>query len=197
MYCSIDGLVKGETWLLTTVEKFCQIYPFASGERALLLSFKLCQKSAMVSFNVFIGMWVQYVCVCASSSSVFPAIYLGSPFLVRVLRMWLFFNPTIKVVTFSSWMVHAGCVFVTSIHPSRTWMLGSFQSVRWNACVNRLDFGLYSHPKEFWGMESKLTLTTREKSPLPNPWHCITQNSKPNTLSTELSRPRLCQCLSA
>ena len=51
----------------------------------------------------------------------------------------------------SSWMVHAGCVFVTGIHPSRTWTSGSFESVRWNACVHRLDFGLYSHPKEFWG----------------------------------------------
>ena len=30
-------------------------------------------------------------------------------------------------------------------------MLGSFESVRWNACVHRLDLGLYSHPKEFWG----------------------------------------------
>ena len=24
-------------------------------------------------------------------------------------------------------------------------------SVRWNACGHRLDLGLYSHPKEFWG----------------------------------------------
>ena len=30
-------------------------------------------------------------------------------------------------------------------------MSGSFGSVRWNACVHRLDLGLYSHPKEFWG----------------------------------------------
>ena len=44
-------------------------------------------------------------------------------------------------------MVHAGCVFVAGIHPSRTWMSGSFES----ACVNRLDIGLYSHPKEFLG----------------------------------------------
>ena len=28
-------------------------------------------------------------------------------------------------------------------------MSGSFESVRWNACVHRLDLGLYSHPKEF------------------------------------------------
>ena len=48
-------------------------------------------------------------------------------------------------------MVRAGCVFVAGIHLSRTWMSGSFESVRWNACVHRLDLGLYSHPKEFWG----------------------------------------------
>ena len=30
-------------------------------------------------------------------------------------------------------------------------MSGSFESVRWNACVHRLDLSLYSHPKEFWG----------------------------------------------
>ena len=35
----------------------------------------------------------------------------------------------------SSWMVHAGCVFVAGIHPSRTGMSGSFESKQWNACV--------------------------------------------------------------
>ena len=33
--------------------------------------------------------------------------------------------------------------------------------------VHRLDLGLYSHPKEFWGMEKEPMLTAREKSPLP------------------------------
>ena len=28
---------------------------------------------------------------------------------------------------------------------------GSFEFVRWNECVHRLDFGLHSHPKEFSG----------------------------------------------
>ena len=49
----------------------------------------------------------------------------------------------------SSWMVHAGCVFLAGIHLSRTWMSGSFGSVQWNACVHRLDVSLYSHLKEF------------------------------------------------
>ena len=75
-------------------------------------------------------------------------------------------------------------------------MAGSFESVRWNACVHRLDLGLYSHPKEFWGIESEPILIPREKSPLrrlrggSNPRRCITQNSEPNnTLPTELFRP--------
>ena len=46
-------------------------------------------------------------------------------------------------------------------------MSESFESVRWNACVHRLDLGLYSHPKEFGGMESEPMLTPRGKSPLP------------------------------
>ena len=50
----------------------------------------------------------------------------------------------------SSWSVHAGCVFVAGIHLSRTWMSESFESVQSNACVHRLDLGLYSHPKEFY-----------------------------------------------
>ena len=55
--------------------------------------------------------------------------------------------------------------------------------------------------KSFGGMESEPMLTPREKSPLPekkkiflrggsNPRRCITQDSEPNTLPTELLRPR-------
>ena len=83
----------------------------------------------------------------------FPSYISGvHHFWVRFLRMWPFFNPTIKVVTFRlcGWCV-LGVFFVAGIHPSRTWTSGSFESVRWNACVHRLDLGLYSHPKEFLG----------------------------------------------
>ena len=42
-------------------------------------------------------------------------------------------------------------------------MSGSFESVRWSACGHRLDLGLYSHPKEFFGgMEPEIMLTPRE-----------------------------------
>ena len=40
-------------------------------------------------------------------------------------------------------------------------------SVRWNACVNRLDLGLYSHPKESLRTEQEPMLVPRESSPLP------------------------------
>ena len=87
-------------------------------------------------------------------------------------------------------------------------MSGSFESVRWNACVHRLDLGSYFHRKEFWrgvgggggggGMESEPMLTPREKIPptgkiLPrggsNPRRCIKQDSEPNTLRTSYSSP--------
>ena len=45
-------------------------------------------------------------------------------------------------------------------------MSGSCKSVRWNACVHRLDLRLHPHPKEFQGMESEPVLTPREISPL-------------------------------
>ena len=65
----------------------------------------------------------------------------------------------------SSWTVYAGCVFVAGTHPSRTWISGSFESVRWNACMHRLDLGLHSHLRVL-GMESESMLSLREKSPL-------------------------------
>ena len=81
--------------------------------------------------------------------------------------------------------------FVAGIHPSRTRVSGSSESVRWNACVHRLDLELYSHPKELLGSQ-KSKLAPR-KNPLyqrlrggSDPQGCITQDSKPNTLPTEL-----------
>ena len=63
-------------------------------------------------------------------------------------------------------MVHAGCVFVAGVHQSRTWMSGSFESFRWNACVHRIDLGLYSHPKEFWGNGVRIHVNSKGTSPL-------------------------------
>ena len=44
-------------------------------------------------------------------------------------------------------------------------MSGSFYSMRWNACVHRLDLGLYSHPKEFGGNGDKTHVNTKGKNP--------------------------------
>ena len=65
-------------------------------------------------------------------------------------------------------MVHAGWVYVVGIHPSRTLMSGSFESVRWNACVHRLDLSLFSHPEEFLekGVRTHVN-SERKKKPLP------------------------------
>ena len=97
-------------------------------------------------------------------------------------------------------MVHAGCVFVASIHLSRTWMPGSFESVRWNVCVHRLHLGLYSQLKEIWGKGIRIHVNSKGKIPSIrkillrgglNPWRCIKQDSEPNTLPTSYSGPTI------
>ena len=88
--------------------------------------------------------------------------------------------------------VHADCVFVAGIHPSRTWMSGSFESVRWNACVHRLDLDLYFHQTELWGHWFRTHVNSKGKIPSSggsgswNPLSCITQASDPSTLPPEL-----------
>ena len=61
--------------------------------------------------------------------------------------------------------------------------------------MHRLDLGLYSHPKEFLGNGFR-THDYSKKNPLYhrlrgglNPQRCITQDSEPNTLPTELFQP--------
>ena len=61
--------------------------------------------------------------------------------------------------------MHAGCVFVASILPSRTWMSGSFESMWWNACVRRLDLGWYSHLKKIWGNGVRTYVNSKGKIP--------------------------------
>ena len=117
--------------------------------------------------------------------------------------MWMFFESKHWGSHIpSSWMVHAGCVFVANIHPSRTWMSESFESVRWNVCVHRLDLGLYSHLKEFLGNGVRTHANSKGKIPSTRkvhltggstPWRCIKQDCKPNTLPTNYSGPHLNQ----
>ena len=79
-------------------------------------------------------------------------------------------------------MVRAGCAFVAGIHPSRTWTSGSFESVRWNACVHRLDLGLYSHPKEFLG--NGVWTHVNSKGKIPSTGKCPQRRIEPATLWT-------------
>ena len=101
-----------------------------------------------------------------SSSSAFPSYISGVHHFgwdVCICDFVFFFYPTIEVVTFclSGWCM-LGVVFFAGMQLSRTRMSGSFELVRWNACVHRLDFR-----KTFWGMELEPILTPREKSLLP------------------------------
>ena len=101
--------------------------------------------------------WQQYVpnlVATSSSSSVFPAVSMGftTIFFGEIIAyVTVFFNPATEVVTFH---LRGGCtlgvLFVVSIHQTRTWMSGSFESMQWNTSAHRLDLDLYSHPKEFF-----------------------------------------------
>ena len=71
--------------------------------------------------------------------------------------------------------------------------------MRWNACMHRLDLGLYSHPKAFWGNGGRTHVNSNGKIPStrkkilrgrPNPRRCITQDSECNTLPADLFRPQ-------
>ena len=72
-------------------------------------------------------------------------------FWVRFLRMWLFFNPTIKVVTFR---LRGWCVLGVFLLPAFT-RLGHERQDLLSPCdemhVCKLNLSLYSHPKEFLG----------------------------------------------
>ena len=118
-------------------------------------------------------------------------------FLVWFLRMWPFFESNHRGShILSLWMVHAGCVFVASFHPSRTSMLGFFESMQWNACVHRLDFGLSSHPKELGNgvrtlVHSKGKVPSTGGSEEVRTCNIVSASSELKTLSTELFQPPL------
>ena len=62
-------------------------------------------------------------------------------------------------------MVRAWCVFVVSNHQSRTWMSGSLESMRWNACVHRPYLGLHSHLKKVLGNGVRGHVNSKVKIP--------------------------------
>ena len=105
-----------------------------------------------------------------SSSSMFPAIFLGFTTLGEIFAYVTILQSNHRGSHIPSlWMMmHAGCVFVAGIHPFRTWMSGSFESVRWNACVHGLNFCLYCLPKEFMGNEVRTHVNSVGK--IPSTW---------------------------
>ena len=90
----------------------------------------------------------------SSSFSAFPSLYLEFTTLGEILAyvtlptpplfIFNFFNPTTVVVTFSlrEWCTLG--VFLLSVFTRQNMKVRIFCSSPWNACVHRLDLGLYS-----------------------------------------------------
>ena len=97
-------------------------------------------------------------------------------------------------------MVHGGCVVVAGIYPSRTWMSGSFESMWWNAHMNRLDLYIPVHTlirKSFFENGVRTHVNSKGKIPstrgseegwTPGAAPCRTESP---TLPTELFQPRI------
>ena len=67
-----------------------------------------------------------------------------------------------------------------------------FEPVQWNACVHRLDLGLYSHRKEFLGNGVRTHVNSKGKTTYTGKILlrcCIKQDSEPNTLPASYSGP--------
>ena len=73
-------------------------------------------------------------------------------------------------------------------------MSGSFESALWKAFVHRLDLGLYSHPKEFWGNGVRTHVNSKGKIPSPGKKFSSEEDRTRDTASStinELFRPPL------
>ena len=91
------------------------------------------------------------------------------------------------------------CFCVAHIHSYSTLTSRSFESMRWNACVHRLDLGLFSHSKESGGNGVRAYVNSKgKKSLLPekfsskggsNPPRRIKQDSVSSTLPPSSSSP--------
>ena len=100
----------------------------------------------------------------SSSSSAFPSYISGvHHFWVRFLRMWPFFNPTNKVVTFRlcGWCV-LGVFLLLDMNVRIFWV----RAMKCMCAQTRPRF-ILSSERVFGGMEFEPMLTSGEKSPLP------------------------------
>ena len=148
----------------------------------------------MARLNHFITLFFSFFLFCV------PQLYLWSSPLGEIIAYVTAFLSNHRGSHIpSSWMAHAGCVFVAAIHPSRTWASGSFRVHAMKCmCAHTRPQFILSSERCSLGMGSEPMLTPREKLPLPeiillrgglNPRRCIKQDSKPNTLPNELFWP--------
>ena len=92
----------------------------------------------------------------------------GSPYWVKFVHIWPFFNPTIEVVTFR---LHGWCMLGVFLLPAFTWLGHEHQDLMslcdgMHVCTDLTPVYTFIR-KSFWGMETEPMLTPREKSPLP------------------------------
>ena len=126
---------------------------------------------------------IHFTCVILVLMSVF----------LECLSVWIMLNCTeqVQIQSYSIFVDGTYWVcFVAGVHPSRTWMSGSFESVWWNACVHRLDLGLYSHPEEFWGNGFRTHVNSKGKIPSTG---SSMEDRTQNTASCRTASPTHCQ----
>ena len=68
-------------------------------------------------------------------------------------------------------------------------MSGSFESVRWNAYVHRLDLGLYSDPKEFWGIGIRTYVHSKGKIPSTGKKNLLKEDGTHDAASSRTASP--------
>ena len=161
---------------------------------AIFLSFYFSKQGFF--FGLFVCFVVFVFCCCCLFFFAFPSYISGvHHFWVRFLRMWPFFNPTIKVVTFR---LRGWCVLGVFLLPAFTRLRHERQDL-WSPCdeimyaQTRPRF-ILSSERVLGGMEFEPMLTSREKSALPenfprggsNPRRC---GQRAQALPTELFRP--------
>ena len=69
-------------------------------------------------------------------------------------------------------------------------MSRSFESVRWDASVHKLDLGLYSHPKEFLGDGVRTHVNSKGKIPSTGGKNLPQRRIEPTTLHRAGQRAR-------
>ena len=141
-----------------------------------------------------------FFCFCV------PQLYLwASPFWVRFLRMWPFFNPTIEVVTFH---LHGWCMLGVFLLPAFIHLGHECQDLLspcdgMHVCTDKTSVYTFIR-KSLEGMESQPKLNPREKSPLPEKFSpeedqthdaASSRTASPTHNQLSYSGPTECACM--